>query len=471
MAAVLDLLALAKLHEPVTGSALPVACGAEGGNIPHVHQPAHHLIQGTLVGYVKLLRIVGTFLLAIASHGGSGCATDLGNAQSQQLFPDILAFPGGNNHAGIGHCDPDQSTQLCKNLVADAVIKSVGINVIRMLDPRHANRMGAHPMYRLQMLRMHQQSGKLIPIQLQTKQDAQSHIINTALHGTIHGFGMVVVVMLGTGGMQLQIAFLVIGFLEQDISTDARILQTAVVFHRSGCNIYIDPADGTVLVLDRIDGIDAIQNIFNGVVHRILSGFNGKPLMPHVLQGNDLPGNLLLGQLLPGNVLVLHMIGTVHTAVDAIVGQVQRGKNHDPVAVKVQLDLLRQFVYLRQLVRQLACQQHGSLPVGQTLPQLCLFNDLIDQLHIRLVGICISQSVPDFIVVDKIIGAHGFYIIHTFPLLLSSRRRKKAAPAKAQKPRWGSVIAVASPFPSVSLRVQFLQGVPCLGCIQVTVLL
>ena len=55
MAAVLDLPALAQGHEPVAGAPFAVACGAETGNVVHLHEPAHDLIQSAAVADVELL--------------------------------------------------------------------------------------------------------------------------------------------------------------------------------------------------------------------------------------------------------------------------------------------------------------------------------------------------------------------------------------------------------------------------------
>ena len=68
--------------------------------------------------------------------------------------------------------------------------------------------------------------------------------------------------------------------------------------------------------------------------------------MTHILQGNDLASDLFLGKLDAGNVFVFHMIRAVHTAVDAVVGEIERGKHDDAVAVEGLLDLLSQLVHL-----------------------------------------------------------------------------------------------------------------------------
>ena len=75
-----------------------------------------------------------------------------------------------------------------------------------------------------------------------------------------------------------------------------------------------------VFVMNAVNGVDAFQHVFNGIVHRILASLQRQTLVAHILQGDDLPADLVLGQLLSGDVLIFQMIRTVHAAVDAIVG-------------------------------------------------------------------------------------------------------------------------------------------------------
>ena len=81
VAAVENLAVLAKAHESVACSALTVASRAERRNMVLFHKPANNLIKGSLVGNIKLLRIVGTLLLAIAADRCSRCAADLRNQE------------------------------------------------------------------------------------------------------------------------------------------------------------------------------------------------------------------------------------------------------------------------------------------------------------------------------------------------------------------------------------------------------
>ena len=412
MAAVLNLSGLAKAHKPVAGAALPIAGRTEGRNIPQLHEPADHFIQRSLVGHVELLRIGGTLLLLVAADGGAGAAADLRHAQRQDPLPDSLALPCGDNHARIGHGNTNQGAQLGEGIVADAVVKGAGIDIIGVLDTGDTDGMGADAVDGFQVFGVHQQARELIAVPLQSKQYAQAHIVDAALHGPVHGFRVVVIVVLGAGGVQLLIALLVVRLLEENIGADAGLFQHPVLLHRGGGNVDVDAADIAVFVVDGIDGFDALENVFNGVVFRVLTGFDGQPLVAHVLQGDDLPGHLLLGQLLTADVLVFGVVGAVDTAVDAVVGQVQGGKQHNAVAVEFQLDLLGQIVHPLEPRLILTGQQNRGFPVAQALTLGRLVENGVHQVQIVLVGVGIDQGVENFLVVDEFRGFQGMGIVH-----------------------------------------------------------
>ena len=212
--------------------------------------------------------------------------------------------------------------------------------------------------------------------------------------------------------MQLFIAFLVIGFLEQDVCTNACFVKLSVVLHSGSSNIYINTADSTVLMFNIINSVYGFQHIFNRIVYRILSQFNGQALVAHILQGNNFLANLILSQLLTANMLILGMVRAIQTAVDAIIGKIQWGKQYNTIAVVILLNLTSQIIDFLQLGLVVTGQKYGSLPMGKSLAQLSLSNNLIHNLHIVLVFVSIFQGCLNFLVRDKFLCLHGFYIIH-----------------------------------------------------------
>ena len=90
-----------------------------------------------------------------------------------------------------------------------------------MFDTWYTDRMRSHTVYSFQMFCMHQKPRKFITIKLQSKQYTKTHIIDTAFHRTIHGFGMICIVVFRSLRMQFFVALFVICFLEQNIRSDS----------------------------------------------------------------------------------------------------------------------------------------------------------------------------------------------------------------------------------------------------------
>ncbi len=191
----------------------------------------------------------------------------------QHFFPCLCRFSRRYNHSGIRYGNPYACNNLFKNLIRNAVVKHVGINIIRTAHPRHADSMRADSFICLQVLCVHYNSGKIIPIIVQAEQHAKPHIIYAAVHCTVHCFGMVGIITFRAGRVQLFILFFMISLLKQNISTYACLFQLSIVIDRSGSNIYIHPADCTVFMLDAVYRMDTFQYIFQRIVDRIFSGF------------------------------------------------------------------------------------------------------------------------------------------------------------------------------------------------------
>ena len=209
---------------------------------------------------------------------------------------------------------------------------------------------------------------------------------------------MVVVVVLRSRRVKLFVGFLMIGFLEQDIGSDFRFLELAVVFDAGRGDIYVDAADRAVLMLDRVDGLDTFEDIVNGIVHRIFAGFDREALVAHVLKGDNFLGDFFLGELLSRNMSVLSVIRTVDAAVDTVVGQIQRREHNDTVAVEILLDLFRQIIHFLEEFRVVAGQEHRGFPMAQSLAQRGLVEDLPDERVVVLIGVCVSERFHDFFV-------------------------------------------------------------------------
>ena len=95
-----------------------------------------------------------------------------------------------------------------------------------------------------------------------------------------------------------------VGLLKQDVGSDFGFFQQAVVVNRSCSNVDIYAADGAVFMFNAVNGVDGVQIILHGVVKRVFAGFQGKPFVAHVLQGDYLPADIFLGKLLAGDMFV-----------------------------------------------------------------------------------------------------------------------------------------------------------------------
>ena len=168
-----------------------------------------------------------------------------------------------------------------------------------------------------------------------------------------------------------------------------------------------------------IDGFDAVENVFDGVVHGVLARLDRQTLVPHILQRNDLGAHLLLRELFAGDVLVFEVIRAVNAAVDAVVGQIQRREHHDAVAVKRLLDLVGQAVDLLVLFGNVARQQHRRLAVGQPRAGAAVavlfgarfFEQLVNERGVVLVLVRVSDGCQYFFMVDEFLRMEGFGII------------------------------------------------------------
>ena len=164
-------------------------------------------------------------------------------------------------------------------------------------------------------------------------------------------------------------------------------------------------------MLDGVNGVDALENVLNRVIDRVLTSLNGKTLVPHILQRDNLAGNLFLRQLFASDMAVFCVIRTVNTAVYAVIRQIQRCKHNNTVAVERQLDLLGQLIHLLDLFGNIAGQQHGGFAMRQAgtvyagggLLRTGLFQNAVDQLDVVLVLLGVFQRFKDFLMVDKLL--------------------------------------------------------------------
>ena len=228
---------------------------------------------------------------------------------------------------------------------------------------------------------------------------------------------MVVVVVFRPRRMKLEIAFLVVSLLEEDVCADPGFFEETVIVDSRCRNIDVYAADSSVFMLDAVDGLYRFQIVVHRISYRVFAGLQCETLVPHILKCDDLPFNVLLRKLFSRDVFVLCMVRAVGAAVDAVVGQIQRCKHNDPVSVEIFLDLFCQFIDFLIFLLDGTGKKYGRLSVGESFPFLCLLDDGVDQFDVFLVLVCISESLEDLFMVDKIICTFGMNVIHYIFLL------------------------------------------------------
>ena len=95
------------------------------------------------------------------------------------------------------------------------------------------------------------------------------------------------------------------------------------------------------------------------------------------------------------------VVWTVNTAVDTVIGQIQRCEHDDTVAVEVLFDLFRQAADFFGDFFVFAGQQHRGFSVADAFAQGSLIQDLPDQFLIVFVFVGVSQGVHDFVMADE----------------------------------------------------------------------
>ena len=258
---------------------------------------------------------------------------------------------------------------------------------------------------------MHEQPSEFVGIALQAEENAQAHIVDARFHRAVVRFGVVGVVALRSRGMKFLIALFVVGLLKQDIGTDLGFLELAVVLDRGSCDVHVRATDRAVLVLDRVDGLKALEHVLDRIVDRVFAQLDRKALVTLVLQRNHFGGDLFLGELLARDRLVLQMVRAVHAAVHAVIRQVERREEHDAIAVMVVLDRARQREDALDARFVFAGQKHARFAVGEPVPFGGFLEDAIDEREVGGIAAGSFEGCEDLFVVDEFFRVGGGGII------------------------------------------------------------
>ena len=183
-----------------------------------------------------------------------------------------------------------------------------------------------------------------------------------------------------------------VGLLEEDVGAYLGLLEHAVLIDRGRRDVHVDASDGAISVLDGVDRLHALEYVLDGAHDGILPRFDGEALVTHVLQGDDLLANLVLGELAASYVTVLGVVGAIQASVDAVVREIERGKEHDAVAVVGKLDLtgesLDPLIDLWDVTGKehgrIAMREHAAVVARGVEVGLCLVKDLVNEPQVML---------------------------------------------------------------------------------------
>ena len=166
----------------------------------------------------------------------------------------LPALSCGNDHACVWYRDTDACYDLGERIIVDPICESARVNIVGIAKPWHTDRVRAYAESRFEMFCVHKKAGKFIAVLVKAKEDADTYIIYAAFHSAVHRFCVVIVIVLWPCWMKLQIAFLMVCLLEQDVSPDFGFFQKTVIIHgRSGD---IHTADRAVFMLDAVNRVD-----------------------------------------------------------------------------------------------------------------------------------------------------------------------------------------------------------------------
>ena len=161
-----------------------------------------------------------------------------------------------------------------------------------------------------------------------------------------------------------------------------------------------------------VDRVDALEDVLDRVVLRILTGLDRQSLVSHILKRDNFLTDFFLGEFLSRDRLVLRVIRAVQTSVDTVIREIKRREKHDSVTVVCLLDLFCDLEHLLDTFRIFTGQQHRRLSVGQSrtvlsclkITRASLFKDRVDQFEVVLICFGVCQCFFDFFIIDKLVG-------------------------------------------------------------------
>ena len=153
----------------------------------------------------------------------------------------------------VGHGDADAGNDLGEGIVVDAVFEGTCVDVVSIPESWHADGVRADAESGFQMFGVHQKARKFVAVFIQAEQYAKTYIVDAAFHGPVHGLGVGNRNCVSGQLDAVQVAFFMVGFLEQNVGADAGLFEQPVIVHCGGGDIDIYPADRAVFMFDTVN--------------------------------------------------------------------------------------------------------------------------------------------------------------------------------------------------------------------------
>ena len=90
----------------------------------------------------------------------------------QDALAGGLAFPGGDDHAGVGDGNSDAGDDLGEGVVVDTVVEGGGVDVVGVADTGDADGVRAYAESGFQVLGVHKEGRELIAVEGEAEEDA-----------------------------------------------------------------------------------------------------------------------------------------------------------------------------------------------------------------------------------------------------------------------------------------------------------
>jgi len=234
---------------------------------------------------------------------------------------------------------------------------------------------------------------------VETEKGADPDVVAAGLHRPAQGVEAPEVVPLpGAGRVDLGVGGVVVGLLEDLVGADPRFLDLAEpgMVERRGVDVH--PPDLPVPLLDAVHVADGLGDE-GGVVARMLAENEDEPLVPLRLEGADLPRDLLRLERPADRVGVAPAEPAVEAVVGALVPDVERGEEHDPVPVDGLLQRAGGGEDLLLELGRIGAEQHGRLldregRLGQALGH--------DRAHLRRIRRAVPEQRVQAAVIDEV---------------------------------------------------------------------